>query len=151
MGLDRRSDLTGTIASVSDWNFADVWELVAAAHPDAAALGQGPKRVAWQEFDRRADGVAAGLLAGGLGRQAKVAEYMYNCPEYMETLFGVFKAGMVPVNTNYRYTEDELVYLWDNADAEAVVFHGSGRFAAVLCRRKQALTSATAKAQPATM
>jgi 3-oxocholest-4-en-26-oate---CoA ligase len=119
---------------VSDWNFADVWELVAAAHPGAAALGQGPKRVAWQDFDRRADGVAAGLLAGDLGRQAKVAEYLYNCPEYMETLFGVFKAGLVPVNTNYRYTEDELVYLWDNADAEAVVFHGSFAERAAGCR-----------------
>jgi len=31
----------------------------------------------------------------------------------------------VPVNTNYRYTDDELVYLWDNADAVAVVFHGA--------------------------
>ena len=32
---------------------------------------------------------------------------------------------MVPVNTNYRYGDDELVYLWDNADAVGVVFHGS--------------------------
>ena len=31
----------------------------------------------------------------------------------------------MPVNTNYRYTADELVYLWDNADAGAVVFHGT--------------------------
>ncbi len=31
----------------------------------------------------------------------------------------------MPVNTNYRYTDDELVYLWDNADAVAVVFHGT--------------------------
>jgi acyl-CoA synthetase (AMP-forming)/AMP-acid ligase II len=31
----------------------------------------------------------------------------------------------VPVNTNYRYTDDELEYLWDNADAVAVVFHGT--------------------------
>ena len=33
--------------------------------------------------------------------------------------------GLVPVNTNYRYGDDELVYLWDNADAVAVVFHGA--------------------------
>ena len=110
---------------MSDWNFADVWELVATAHPDAQALGQGPRTVGWSEFDRRANGVAAALLAAGLGHQSKVAEYLYNSPEYLETLFGAFKAGLVPVNTNYRYTEDELVYLWDNADVEAVVFHGS--------------------------
>ncbi|MEX0847916.1 MAG: AMP-binding protein, partial [Ilumatobacteraceae bacterium] len=31
--------------------------------------------------------------------------------------------AMAPVNTNYRYRPDEITYLWDNADAEAVVFH----------------------------
>ena len=31
---------------------------------------------------------------------------------------------MAIVNTNYRYAADELVYLWDNADVVAVVFHG---------------------------
>ena len=30
---------------------------------------------------------------------------------------------MAPVNTNYRYGPDEIIYLFDNADAEAVVFH----------------------------
>jgi len=32
---------------------------------------------------------------------------------------------MATVNTNYRYTADELAYLWDNADVIAVVFHGT--------------------------
>ena len=32
---------------------------------------------------------------------------------------------MVPVNTNYRYGGDEVVYLFDNADAEAIVFHAA--------------------------
>jgi len=31
----------------------------------------------------------------------------------------------VPVNTNYRYGDEELLYLWDNADAVAVIFHGA--------------------------
>src|SRR5207247_5657838 len=35
---------------------------------------------------------------------------------------GALKAGLVPINTNYRYGADELSYLWDNADAVAVVF-----------------------------
>ena len=34
-------------------------------------------------------------------------------------------ARLVPVNTNYRYGDDELAYLWDNADCVAVVFHGT--------------------------
>ena len=106
-------------------SFADVWEAVADALPDAQALVHGDRRVTWREFDRRADGVAQALLDGGAQQGDKVAQYLYNCPEYLESLFGIVKAGCAPVNTNYRYTDDELVYLWDNADAVAVVFHGS--------------------------
>ncbi|CAN5884190.1 hypothetical protein BH23ACT2_BH23ACT2_24890 [soil metagenome] len=40
-------------------------------------------------------------------------------------MYAAFKAGLVPVNTNHRYADDEFVYLWDNADAVAVAFHGS--------------------------
>ena len=45
--------------------------------------------------------------------------------EYLESIFAAFKVGFAAVNTNYRYTADELVYLWDNADVVAVVFHGA--------------------------
>src|SRR5436190_4137041 len=110
---------------MAGWNFADVWEVVTEELPDAPSQVQGDRRVTWAEINRRADGVAATLVAEGLERQAKVAHYLYNCPEYLESMFGMFKASLVPVNTNYRYAEDELVYLWDNADAEAVIFHGT--------------------------
>ena len=112
-------------ADMGDWNFADVWELVADELPDAPALIHGERRVSWRELDRRADGVARHLLDAGLDRQQAVAQYLYNCPEYLESTFAAFKAALVPVNTNYRYTADELQYLWDNADAGAVVFHGT--------------------------
>ncbi len=105
------------------WNYADLWEGIAAAVPARPALIHGERVVSWADFDRRADGLAAHLLEAGLTRQAKVAVYLYNGPEYLETYFAVFKAGLVPVNTNYRYVADELIDLFDNADAEAVVFH----------------------------
>lgn len=110
---------------MSGWNFAELWEVSADTLPEAPALAQGQRRVTWGQFDRRADGVAAWLLSLGLGEQDKVAQYLYNSPEYLESMFAAYKAGLVPVNTNYRYTDEELWYLWDNADAAAVVFHGA--------------------------
>ncbi len=107
------------------WNFADVWEAVADELPDAPALTHGDRTLRWSEFDHRADNVARWLLGAGLARQDKVALYLYNCPEYLEATFASHKIGLVPINTNYRYADDELVYLWDNADAAAVVFHGT--------------------------
>jgi fatty-acyl-CoA synthase len=108
---------------VSSWTFADVWEAIAAAQPDRPAHIQGERVVTWGEFDARADALAAHLVAAGLDRQAKVAAYLYNGPEYLETYYAAFKAGFAPVNANYRYGPEELFYLFDNADAQAIVFH----------------------------
>ena len=112
------------MTTAAGWNFADVWETVAARQPAALAQRHAGRSTTWAEFDRRADGIAATLLGAGLVEQDKVAQYLYNAPEYLESVFGAFKAGMATVNTNYRYTPDELTYLWDNADVRAVVFHG---------------------------
>jgi len=109
---------------MSGWNYAEIWETVAECIPDAPAQIHGPTHYTWREFDERANGIAHTLLEAGAKEQDKVAQYLHNCPAYMESMFGSFKAGLVPVNTNYRYADDELVYLWTNADAVAVVFHG---------------------------
>ena len=107
------------------WNFADIWEHQADRYPQLLAQSQGDRTFTWAEFDRRADGIALTLLNAGVAHQDKVAQYMTNCPEYVESMFGLFKAALIPINTNYRYTQDELVYIWDNSDAVAVIFHGS--------------------------
>ncbi len=105
-----------------EWNFADVWDTVASVQPGATAQAHGDARIDWRAFDHRARGVARRLRTAGLARHDKVALYLYNTPEYLETAYAAMKASLVPVNTNYRYRHDELVYLWDNADAAAVVF-----------------------------
>jgi 3-oxocholest-4-en-26-oate---CoA ligase len=111
---------------MSGWNFADIWERAADRLPTAVALTDSRGSRSWQAFDRRANAIAKTLVDGAHpGHQGKVALYLYNGPEYLESLFAVFKAALVPVNTNYRYADDELVYLWQNSDAVAVVFHGS--------------------------
>jgi acyl-CoA synthetase (AMP-forming)/AMP-acid ligase II len=101
-----------------------VFEALADRQPDALAQRYGGTSTTWSQFDRRADGLAATLLAAGVVEQDKVAQYLYNAPEYLESVFAAFKAGLAIVNTNFRYAADELVYLWDNADVVAVVFHG---------------------------
>jgi len=107
------------------WTIADIWESVAAAQPERPALIHGPRVISWAEFDARADALAAHFLAKGVGQQGKMAAFLYNGVEYLETYFAAFKAGMAPVNTNYRYGPEELTYLFSNADAEAIVFHAS--------------------------
>ena len=117
---------------MSDWHHADILEAIAEHQPEVSAqafidpLGGAPsRRYSQAEMHRRANGVAATLIERGAKHQDKVAQYLYNAPEYMESVLACFKASLVPVNTNYRYVEGELLYLWDNADVVAVIFHGS--------------------------
>ena len=117
---------------MSDWHHADILEAIAEHQPEVPAqafidpLGGAPSRRYTQaQMHRRANGVAATLIERGAKHQDKVAQYLYNAPEYMESVLACFKASLVPVNTNYRYVEGELLYLWDNADVVAVIFHGS--------------------------
>src|ERR1700738_830267 len=96
-----------------EWNFADAWEVVAQVAADRPAQRCGPRTVSWGDWDRRANALAADLLASGLGHQAKVAAYLYNGVEYLEVYHAAFKAGLVPVNTNYLYGPEEVAYLFD--------------------------------------
>ena len=110
---------------MSNWNFADLYEGIASRVPDHPCQIQGDRIITWGQFDARTNALAADMLAAGLTHQSKVAEYLYNCPEYLETYIAAFKGGFVPANTNYRYGPEEVTYLFDNSDAEAVVFHAA--------------------------
>src|SRR5262249_41390613 len=97
--------------------------LVAQTCPDGEAVVQGPQRLTWRALERRARNVSAWMTARGATHQGKVAIYTYNNPAYMEGVYAAMKAALVPVNVNYRYREEELRYLLDNADAEIAIVH----------------------------
>ncbi|MEI6498170.1 MAG: acyl-CoA synthetase [Actinomycetota bacterium] len=108
-----------------EMHFATVWESIADVIGDETALVHGESRRTWTEFDQRSARMAAAYVAAGLGHDSKVGLYLYNGNEYVEAHNGAFKMRGVPVNVNYRYLDEELWYLLDNADAEALVFHSS--------------------------
>ena len=108
---------------MTKWNLAECLDRVAAIRGDEEAIIQGERRISWRQLERRARNLAAWMLERGATRQGKVAIYTYNHPAYMEAVYAAFKAALVPVNVNYRYREEELRYLLDNADAEIIVVH----------------------------
>ena len=104
--------------------FANVWERVSDTVGDEIALINGEDKLTWASFDIKAAKVATILEEHGLKSDSKVGIYLHNSNEYLEVQYGVFKIEGVPINVNYRYKENELVYLLDNSDAEAVFFQG---------------------------
>ena len=105
--------------------FATIWESIADSIGDSPAVTQGTVTRTWSEYEQRASRLASALVAAGLQPQSKVGLYLYNSNEYLEAQFATFKFRGVPVNVNYRYLDEELLYLLDNSDAEALFFHSS--------------------------
>ena len=108
-----------------DFHFASAWEVVADTFPDRTAVVSDGRRLSWHSFENRAARIAQVLTDYGLGVDSKVGIYLHNSSEYLESQFGIFKIRGCPINVNYRYKSDELVYLLDNADAEAVIYQAS--------------------------
>jgi 3-oxocholest-4-en-26-oate---CoA ligase len=106
-----------------EFNLADLFESVVETVPDCPALVAGDRRFTFAELDARANRLAHALAAQGIGPGSHVGIYLYNGAEFVETMLAAFKLRAVPINVNYRYVEDELRYLLDDADAKAVVFH----------------------------
>jgi acyl-CoA synthetase (AMP-forming)/AMP-acid ligase II len=104
-----------------EFNLADLFECVADTVPDHLAVVCGDRRLTFAQFDERATRLAHALADRGVGAGDHVALYLYNGTEYLEGMLAAFKLRAVPVNVNYRYVEDELRYLLDDADAVAVV------------------------------
>jgi len=105
-----------------DIHFATAWEHIADTFPHRSAAICDAQVLSWADYERRAARLAGLLRAHGLGADSKAGIYLHNSNEYQEAQFAMFKLGGTPINVNYRYKADELVYLLDNSDAEAIFF-----------------------------
>ena len=115
----------GETREIMALHFATVWETISDLVPTRDALISGDVRRTWREYDDRAARIAAVLVEYGLSAGSKVGIYAHNSNEYLEAQYGIFKMRGCPVNVNYRYTAEELVYIIDNSDAEALFYQAS--------------------------
>ncbi len=131
-------------------NLATLQELIAAELPDKPAIIWRDRVLTYAELTERTRRLAQAFRGLGLGcrreraalapwqsGQDHIAVYLYNCPEYLETMYGAYKARATAVNINYRYKADELLYLLADSHARAIVYHGA--FAATLAALRDRL------------
>ena len=104
-------------------DFASVWEMISDIVPDNDALICGDEVVTWKEYDEKSSKIATALTAAGLQANSKAGLYLNNSNEYLIAQNAIFKIGGIPINVNYRYVAEELIYLLDNSDSEAGFYH----------------------------
>jgi len=117
-------------------NIAELQEAIAGALPEFECLIYGERRMTWAEVNDRTQRLAAYLRKQDFGirkeradltnwqsGQDHIALYMYNGNEYLESMLGAFKCRATTINVNYRYKEDELVYLLEDSESQGIIFH----------------------------
>jgi fatty-acyl-CoA synthase len=98
-----------------------------------AAVEEGPDRLAvvvpyqsarltFLEFDREVDRVARGMVACGLKPGERIGIWAPNCVEWLLTMFGAARAGLVLVNINPAYRAIELEFALRLVGCRALVF-----------------------------
>ena len=94
--------------TVPDVRVADVIRRHAVQRPEAVALRQGERELAYGDLDERSNRLARALLAHGVRAGARVAYLDRSSPEVIELLFAASKAGAVLVPLNWRLAPPEL-------------------------------------------
>lgn len=105
------------------YNLADLFEHSVDLMPDRSALIDSRREVTYRELEARSNQLAHYFLSVGLGEGSHIGIHLHNAIETMEALIATFKIRAVAININYRYTCDELQYVYDNAQLDAVVHH----------------------------
>ncbi len=119
-------------------NLGTINDAVANAVPFREAIVFRDRRITYYELQQRTRRLANYLLQNDIGfnqprdelqpwesGQDHVGLYLYNGNEYLEGMLGAFKARASAFNVNYRYVDEELIYLLNDAKAKALIFHSS--------------------------
>jgi 3-oxocholest-4-en-26-oate---CoA ligase len=104
------------------YNLADLFELAADRVPDRVALIDARRQVSYRQLEERCNRLAHALAAMGVRAGHHVGILATNCIEWAEALFATYKLRARVVNINYRYVEEELRYLLQNADPVALFY-----------------------------
>jgi acyl-CoA synthetase (AMP-forming)/AMP-acid ligase II len=115
-------------------NIADLFEHAGDVFPERLAVACGDRAVTFAQLEERSNRLAHYLAERGVGPGSHVGVYGRNSIELVETLIAAYKLRAVPINVNYRYVENELRYLFHDADIVALVHDRqyADRVAAVL-------------------
>ena len=90
-------------------------------HPDAVAIIFEGYKMRYRELDEAVDRLATALQDLGVRKGDKVAIFLPNCPQFVIAYYAILRAGGVVTAVNPLYTERELEYQLNNAEAMGIV------------------------------
>jgi amino acid adenylation domain-containing protein len=90
-------------------------------HPESPAIESLHLTLSYAELDRRADRVAAGLIAAGVGMGAPVALLLERSAEALVAVLGILKAGAAYLPLDPSYPAERLAFVLNDANAALII------------------------------
>ena len=81
---------------------------------------QRPRPLSYRELDAACNAVARGLVRAGLRAGDRIGILSLNRVEFVMTLLGAMRAGVVPVPVNINLAADSIAFILGDADARLV-------------------------------
>ena len=79
-----------------------------------------PREISYRALDAMCDAVARGLARAGLKPADRIGILSLNRVEFVATLLGAMRAGVVPVPVNVKLTADSIAFILNDAGAQIV-------------------------------
>ena len=92
--------------------------------PDKVALRFGNSALTFSQFDERVTRLANALASRGVRKGDRVAVFMTNRIEMVESYFACCRLGAVCVPVNFRLVADEVGYIVNDCGASALLVDG---------------------------
>ena len=96
-------------------------ERASAQYANKKAIIFKDREYTFQEVNQRANKLANALLDLGIDKTTRVAVLKPNQPEHIEITFALIKCGAVDVTINPRLKLEEIAYLINDSESEAVI------------------------------
>ena len=81
---------------------------------------ESPREISFRELDALCNAVARGLVRSGLAPGERIAILSLNRHEFVATLLGAMRAGIVPVPINIKVAPDAVRFIVEDAGAKAI-------------------------------
>ena len=111
------------------FNLAKAFDTLVETLADRECIVWRDRRLSYGDVSERSRRLASYLHGRGLGvhreraelqgwesGQDHVALALYNGNEYLETMIASYRARVAPFNVSFRYVDEELIYLLNDAD-----------------------------------
>ncbi|MFD9947393.1 (2,3-dihydroxybenzoyl)adenylate synthase [Nonomuraea sp. NPDC059023] len=102
-------------------SFGDLLRELAGRHGERTALIAPPARWSFRELDERADRLAAGLRARGIGPGDRVVVQLPNVPQFHQVCFALYRLGAWPVFALPGHRSAEISHFCGFTEAVAYI------------------------------